>query len=168
MKLRMMMGSKLSMHTLFMCICSLMLLVIALSEKNNAHFQMTMVNELLKRRREFAIVSGLKCHPPSEPIPKFIVKKEPQRRKKGEKEKTRQSTEEQDLVSLDIEAFNNYPLGHESFELTVKYLLKPLGPKTNNLFGFPWALMVWAFEAIPYLRHQVTAEEEISSPRILR
>ncbi|KAH0712435.1 hypothetical protein KY289_008394 [Solanum tuberosum] len=53
-----------------------------LPENNNAHFQMTMVYELLKRRREFAIVSGLKCHPPSEPVPEFIVKKEPRRRKK--------------------------------------------------------------------------------------
>ncbi|KAH0742993.1 hypothetical protein KY290_030986 [Solanum tuberosum] len=209
---------------------------------------MTMVYELLKRRfifqnpekndevlinycgmplffgrREFAIVSGLKCHPPSEPVPEFIVKKEPRRRKKGGKEETRQSTEEQDLMSLvgtnfknpdlinllnvedtprkhkeslcllwfvhnvllakdlnnnislkwvnlsqDIEAFNNYPWGHESFELTVKYLLKPLGPKTNNLFGFPWAFMAWAFEVIPHLTHKVNAEEEISSPRILR
>ncbi|KAG5594673.1 hypothetical protein H5410_035905 [Solanum commersonii] len=99
-------------------------------------------------RREFAIVSGLKCHLPSEPIPEFIVKKELWRQKKGEKEETRQSSKD--------------------FELTVKYLLKPLEPKTNNLFGFPWAFMVWAFEAIPYLRHQVTAEKEISSPRILR
>ncbi|KAG5596091.1 hypothetical protein H5410_037323 [Solanum commersonii] len=72
-----------------------------LPEKNNAHFQMTMVYELLKRRfifqnlekkdevlinycgmslffgrREFAIVS-VKCHPPSEPILEFIVKKQP-------------------------------------------------------------------------------------------
>ncbi|KAH0729584.1 hypothetical protein KY289_000772 [Solanum tuberosum] len=45
-------------------------------------------------------------------------------------------------LSQDIEAFNNYPWGHENFELTVKYLLKPLGPKTNNLFGFPWAFML--------------------------
>ncbi|KAH0729654.1 hypothetical protein KY289_000842 [Solanum tuberosum] len=174
-------------------------------------------------KREFAIVSGLKCHPPSEPVPEFIVKKEPRRRKKGGKEETRQSTEEQDLVSLvgtsfknldliyllnvddtsrkhkeslcllwfvhnvllakdlnnnislkwvnlsqDIEAFNNYPWGHESFELTVKYLLKPLGPKTNNLFGFPWAFMAWAFETIPHLTHQVNVEEEKSCPRILR
>ncbi|KAH0730345.1 hypothetical protein KY289_001533 [Solanum tuberosum] len=71
-------------------------------------------------------------------------------------------------LSQDIEAFNNYPWGHESFELTVKYLLKPLGPKTNTLFGFPWAFMAWAFEVIPHLTHQVNAEEEISSPRILR
>ncbi|KAG5631270.1 hypothetical protein H5410_002987 [Solanum commersonii] len=140
-----------------------------LPEKNNARFQMTMVYKLLNRRfisqnpenkdevlinycgiplffgkRGFAIVSGLKCHPPSESIPEFIVKKEPRRRKNGEKEETRQSTEEQDLVSL----------GHESFELTVEDLLKPLGPKTNNLFVFPWAFMAWAFEVIPYLRHQ--------------
>ncbi|KAH0730176.1 hypothetical protein KY289_001364 [Solanum tuberosum] len=71
-------------------------------------------------------------------------------------------------LSQDIEAFSNYPLGHESFELTVKYLLKHLGPKINNLFGFSWAFMAWAFEAIPHLTHQVNAEEEISSPRILR
>ncbi|KAH0644493.1 hypothetical protein KY284_032377, partial [Solanum tuberosum] len=71
-----------------------------LLKKNIARFQMTMVYELLKRRIEFAIVSGLKCHPPSESIPEFIVKKKPQRQKKGEKEETRQSTEEQDLVSL--------------------------------------------------------------------
>ncbi|KAH0645117.1 hypothetical protein KY284_033001 [Solanum tuberosum] len=71
-------------------------------------------------------------------------------------------------LSQDIEAFNNYHWGNESFELTVKYLLKPLGPKTNNLFGFPWAFMAWAFEVIPHLTQQVNAEEEISSPRILR
>ncbi|KAG5615590.1 hypothetical protein H5410_015414 [Solanum commersonii] len=53
-----------------------------------------------------------------------------------------------------IEAFNNYPWGHDNFELTVKYLLKPLSPKTNNLFGFPWAFMAWAFEAISHLTHQ--------------
>ncbi|KAH0706541.1 hypothetical protein KY285_011071 [Solanum tuberosum] len=33
------------------------------------------------------------------------------------------------------------------------------GPKTNNLFGFPWAFMLninaWAFEVIPHLTHQV-------------
>ncbi|KAH0709693.1 hypothetical protein KY284_011120 [Solanum tuberosum] len=192
-----------------------------LPENNNARFQLTMVYELLKRRfifqnpekndevlinycgmpllfgkREFVIVSGLKCHPPSEPVPEFIVNKFT-RRKKGGKDETTQSTEEQDLMSLvgtsfknlDLiyllnvedtprkheeslcllcEAFNNYPWGHENFELTVKYLLKPLGPKTNNLFGFPWAFMAWAFEVIPHLSHQVNAEEEISSPRILR
>ncbi|KAH0696432.1 hypothetical protein KY290_013795 [Solanum tuberosum] len=170
-----------------------------LPENNNARFQMTIVYELLKRRREFAIVSGLKCYPPSVPVPKFIVKKEPRRQKKRGKEETRQSTEEHDLLSLvgtsfknpdliyslnvedtprkhkeslyllwfvhnvllakdlnnnislkwvnlsqDIEAFNNYPWGHKSFELTVKYLLKPLGQKTNTYL---------AFHAISWLRH---------------
>ncbi|KAH0632927.1 hypothetical protein KY284_035713 [Solanum tuberosum] len=68
----------------------------------------------------------------------------------------------------DIEAFNNYPWGHESYELTVKYLLAPLSPKTNNLFSFLWTFMVWAFEVIPPLRQQVTTKGEVSSPRILR
>ncbi|KAK4722558.1 hypothetical protein R3W88_012791 [Solanum pinnatisectum] len=101
-----------------------------LPENNNAHFQMTMVYELLKRmfifqnlekkdevlinycrmpfffgKREFVIVSGLKCHPPSEPVPEFIVKNEPRRRKKGGKEETRQSTEEQDFVSLVVHSW---------------------------------------------------------------
>ncbi|KAK4731287.1 hypothetical protein R3W88_024275 [Solanum pinnatisectum] len=70
--------------------------------------------------------------------------------------------------SKDIEAFNNNLWGRESYELTVKYLLAPLSPKTNNLFGFPWAFLVWAFEVIPHLRQQVTAKGEVSSPRILR
>ncbi|KAH0719176.1 hypothetical protein KY285_015207 [Solanum tuberosum] len=77
------------------------------NENNNARFQMTMVYELLKRRREFAIVSRLKCHPPSKLVPEFIVKKEPQKRKKGGKEETRQSTEEQDLMSLVGTSFKN-------------------------------------------------------------
>ena len=71
-----------------------------------SRFQMTIVYELLKRMfifensnkkdeilinycgmpeffsiREFAIVTGLKCHPPVEPIPKFIVKTESRRKK---------------------------------------------------------------------------------------
>ncbi|KAH0669365.1 hypothetical protein KY285_023524 [Solanum tuberosum] len=70
--------------------------------------------------------------------------------------------------SKDIEAFNNYPWGHDNYKLTVKYLLDPLSLKTNNLFGCPWAFMACTLEVIPYLKHQVTAKEEISSPRILR
>ena len=42
----------------------------------------------------------------------------------------------------DIEAFKNYPWGHESFHLTVDYMMRPLGENTSNLFGFPWAFMV--------------------------
>ncbi|KAH0633213.1 hypothetical protein KY284_035999 [Solanum tuberosum] len=71
-------------------------------------------------------------------------------------------------LSEDTEVVNNYPWGRDNYELTVKYLLAPLSPKINNLFGFPWAFMAWAFEVILHLRHQVTTKEEISSPRILR
>ncbi|PHU26289.1 hypothetical protein BC332_04621 [Capsicum chinense] len=71
-------------------------------------------------------------------------------------------------LSEDLEAFNSYPWGYESFKMTVKYLLTPLAPKTVNLYGFPWAFMAWAFEAIPYLRQQVNYQEGVSCPRILR
>ncbi|PHU26972.1 hypothetical protein BC332_05304 [Capsicum chinense] len=71
-------------------------------------------------------------------------------------------------LSEDLEAFNKYPWGYESFKITVKYLLTPLAPKTVNLYGFPWAFMAWEFEAIPYLRQQVNYQEGVSCPRILR
>ncbi|PHT65313.1 hypothetical protein T459_29738 [Capsicum annuum] len=64
--------------------------------------------------------------------------------------------------------FNGYPWGYESFKMTVKYLLTSLAPKTVNLYGFPWAFMAWAFEAIPYLRQQVNYQEGVFCPRILR
>ncbi|PHU05223.1 hypothetical protein BC332_26045 [Capsicum chinense] len=74
------------------------------------------------------------------------------------------------LINLfeDLEAFNSYPWGYESFKMTVEYLLTPLTPKIVNLYGFFWAFMAWAFEAIPYLRQQVNYQEEVSCPRILR
>ncbi|PHU07876.1 hypothetical protein BC332_24365 [Capsicum chinense] len=71
-------------------------------------------------------------------------------------------------LSEDLEAFNSYPWGYESFKITVKYLLTPLAPKIVNLYGLPWAFMAWAFKAIPYLRQQVNYQEGISCPRILR
>ncbi|KAF3652804.1 putative glycerol-3-phosphate 2-O-acyltransferase 6-like [Capsicum annuum] len=75
-----------------------------------------------------------------------------------------------DLINLseDLEAFNNYPWGYESFKMTIEYLLTPLMPKSVNLYGFPWAFMAWAFEAILYLRQQVNYQEEVSYLRILR
>ncbi|PHU24278.1 hypothetical protein BC332_09385 [Capsicum chinense] len=45
-------------------------------------------------------------------------------------------------LSEDLEAFNSYPWGYESFKMTVEYLLTPLMPKTVNLYGFPWAFMI--------------------------
>ncbi|PHU05391.1 hypothetical protein BC332_26213 [Capsicum chinense] len=71
-------------------------------------------------------------------------------------------------ISEDLEAFNSYPWGYESFKMTVKYLLTPLATKTVNSYGFPWAFMAWAFEAIPYLRQQVNYQEGVSCPKILR
>ncbi|PHU03780.1 hypothetical protein BC332_29031 [Capsicum chinense] len=44
-------------------------------------------------------------------------------------------------LSEDLETFNNYSWGYESFKMTVKYLLTPLVPKTVNFYGFPWAFM---------------------------
>ncbi|KAM3217715.1 putative protein isoform X1 [Capsicum annuum] len=214
-----------------------------LPEDNNARFQMTMVYGLLKRRfmyenkdkmdevwinycgmpvcfglKEFAIVTGLKCYPPSQPI-RILTQRKAHCTQKG-KDK---SSDGDDLLSLvgpsfkntnlieelkgtrfskkhkqslclvwfvhnilwardvnnnipldlimlseDLEAFNNYPWGYESFKMTVKYLLTPLAPKKINLYGFPWAFMAWAFEAIPFLRQQVNYQEEVSCPRILR
>ena len=48
------------------------------------------------------------------------------------------------LINLyeDLEEFNNYPCGYESFKMTVKYLLTPLAPKTVNLYGFLWAFII--------------------------
>ncbi|KAF3681766.1 hypothetical protein FXO38_01571 [Capsicum annuum] len=42
-----------------------------------------------------------------------------------------------DLIRLseDLEVFNSYPWGYESFKMTVKYLLTLLAPKTVNLYG---------------------------------
>ncbi|KAF3625161.1 hypothetical protein FXO38_29885 [Capsicum annuum] len=71
-------------------------------------------------------------------------------------------------LSEDLEAFNSYPWGYESFKMTVEYLLTPLMPKTVNLYGFSWVFMAWAFEVIPYLRQQVNYKEEVFCPRILR
>ncbi|TMX05397.1 hypothetical protein EJD97_023225, partial [Solanum chilense] len=42
----------------------------------------------------------------------------------------------------DIEAFKNYPWGHESFHLTFDYILRPFEKKNSTLFGFPWAFML--------------------------
>ncbi|PHU05195.1 hypothetical protein BC332_26017 [Capsicum chinense] len=71
-------------------------------------------------------------------------------------------------LSEDLEAFNSYPWGYESFKMTVEYLLTPLMPKIVNLYDFPWAFMDWAFKVIPYLRQQVNYQEKVFCPRILR
>ncbi|KAG5601714.1 hypothetical protein H5410_033084 [Solanum commersonii] len=151
--------------------------------------------------KEFAIVIGLRCHPPSEPLPKVArlrksrekkISKSVKVGKKGKKPvntktnkgkeklnnenkllaiigpsykakdliKDLQSKKAKDInnvidlslfvLAQDLDAFNNYPWGNDSYFLTVEYL-------------------AWAFEAIPYLRKQFNDySKEISQPRILR
>ncbi|KAF3666064.1 hypothetical protein FXO38_09241 [Capsicum annuum] len=99
-----------------------------LPEDNNAHFQIKMVYELLKRRfmyenkdkkdevrinycgmpvcfgwKEFAIITGLKCYPPSQVIPILTQKKIPRTPKKGKGK----SCDRDDLVSIVGPSFKN-------------------------------------------------------------
>ncbi|KAG5587452.1 hypothetical protein H5410_047886 [Solanum commersonii] len=171
--------------------------------------------------KEFAIVTGLRCHPPSEPLPKVArlrksrekkISKSVKVGKKGKKPvntKTNKGKEklnnENELLAIigpsykakdliedlqskkvlkkhkerlclvwfvhailwakdinnvidlslfvlaqNLDAFNNYPWGNDSYFLTVEYL-------------------AWGFESIPYLRKQFNDDsKEISQPRILR
>ncbi|KAK4706861.1 hypothetical protein R3W88_033578 [Solanum pinnatisectum] len=141
-----------------------------LLEKNNARFQMTMKDEVLINycgmplffgKKEFSIVTWLRCYSSSEPIPVFTAKKQPQRQKKGGEAETskEQSTEEQDLVSLVGPSFKNPKL---------VALLNDKDTSRNDKESLCLLWFAWAFEPISHLRHQVTAKEEISSPRILR
>ncbi|KAG5585817.1 hypothetical protein H5410_046251 [Solanum commersonii] len=136
---------------------------------NNAHFQLTIVYELLKR---------------SFKNPKLVALLNDKDTSKKHKESlfllwfvhnVLMSKDVNNNIPLnyvklseDIEAFNNFSWGHDNYELTIIYLLAPLSPETNNLFCFSWDFMTWAFEGIPHLRHQVTTKEKISSLRILR
>ncbi|PHU00179.1 hypothetical protein BC332_29966 [Capsicum chinense] len=99
-----------------------------LSEDNNARFQMKMVYELLKRRfmyenkdkmdkvwinycgipvcfgwKEFVIVTGLKCYPPSQVIPILTQNKAPRTPKKSKGK----SCDRDDLVSIVGPNFKN-------------------------------------------------------------
>ncbi|PHU08591.1 hypothetical protein BC332_20451 [Capsicum chinense] len=99
-----------------------------LSKDNNARFQIKMVYELLKRRfmyenkdkkdkmwinycdiplcfgwKEFAIVTGLKCYPPSQVIPILTPQKAPHIPKKGKGK----SCDRDDLVSIIGLSFKN-------------------------------------------------------------
>ncbi|PHU17564.1 hypothetical protein BC332_13259 [Capsicum chinense] len=151
-----------------------------LPEENNARFQMKMIYKLLKRRFMYENKDRWMSFKNKNLIEAL--------KGKGLSKKHKQSLclvwfvhnilwerNVNNNISLglikpfkDLEAFNNYPLGYESFKMTAKYLLTPLAPKTINLYRFPWAFMAWAFEAIPYLRQQVNYQEGVSCLRILR
>ncbi|KAM3203597.1 hypothetical protein P3L10_031223 [Capsicum annuum] len=69
----------------------------------------------------------------------------------------------------DFDKFNNHPWGYDSYCLTVQYLLAKLSTRTIILYGFSWAFMAWACEAIPLLHKQFKDyPSEVSHPRILR
>ncbi|XP_060178111.1 uncharacterized protein LOC132608052 [Lycium barbarum] len=82
----------------------------------------------------------------------------------------------------DLEFFSSYPWGTESFELTLDYLKNKIDiPKHHQehaekrvasyaLYGFPWAFMVWAYEAFPAVGRNARKSEEVPLPipRILR
>ncbi|KAG5615472.1 hypothetical protein H5410_015296 [Solanum commersonii] len=152
----------------------------------------------------------LKCHSHSQPIPIFTVKNnsEDESKERHKQVMNRYIKEAHRVIVLtwfvhnvlipkdvnnniplnwmkffeDIEAFNNYHWGHDNYKLTVKYLLAPLSPKINSLFGFPWAFMVNkiflsifnillnnpTFDLHSSFEEKVTTKEEVSSPRMLR
>ncbi|PHT80892.1 hypothetical protein T459_13907 [Capsicum annuum] len=152
---------------------------IDLTEDNNARFQMKMVYYLLKHRfmyenknkmdevwinycgmpvcfgwEEFAIVTRLKCYPPSpsQVIPTLTQKKAPRTPKKGKGK----LSDRDDLVSIIGPSFKN------------KNLIEALKGKGLSKKHKQSLCLAWAFKAIPYLRQQVNYQEENSCPRILR
>ncbi|KAM3325273.1 hypothetical protein P3S67_000398 [Capsicum chacoense] len=146
--------------------------------------------------KEFVIVTGLRCDRPEEPAIKktphksykvkdFIADLKNKDIPKNYREKLClvwfvhsvllardvKKVIERDLLVLadDFGRFNDYSWGYNNYYLTVKYLLKELKPKTTTLYGFPWAFMVWASEAIPPLRkYFMDYLDMVSHPRILR
>ncbi|KAG5627423.1 hypothetical protein H5410_012641 [Solanum commersonii] len=76
------------------------------------------------------------------------------------------------LLSADRKAFSTYPWDRISYYTTIKHLLKAvktIDGKTTNLYGFPWAFMCWAFEAVPFLQKKYKVFlKQVSSPRIFR
>ncbi|PHU23644.1 hypothetical protein BC332_08751 [Capsicum chinense] len=77
-------------------------------------------------------------------------------------------------ISEDLEAFNSYPWGYESFKMAVKYLLTPLAPKTVNLYGFPWAFMIVHPSLVPTSRElkmpfflTLRSVQTLSDPKVI-
>ncbi|KAM3199455.1 hypothetical protein P3L10_031815 [Capsicum annuum] len=78
--------------------------------------------------------------------------------------------------------FEKYPWGKEIFQLTMDYLKKKSDLKKQKkvfdekqktsyaLFGFPWAFMIWIYEAFPHLGEFAgkSMDEPLPIPRILR
>ncbi|KAK4726624.1 hypothetical protein R3W88_031541 [Solanum pinnatisectum] len=81
----------------------------------------------------------------------------------------------------DLDFFNSYLWGKECFDLTVKYLknkinlkkqrevYKERGNASYALYGFPWAFLVWIYEAFPHLGNYAkkSLDSPLSIPRLL-
>ncbi|KAK4708993.1 hypothetical protein R3W88_029918 [Solanum pinnatisectum] len=139
-------------------------LYLDLPENNNARFQMTMVYGLLKHYfgmpiyfgiKEFAIITGLRCHHAVQPLPIVKSKNTTNKTKKVEgKEKIADDDDLVDIVGKSYKSTN---------------LLKDLESKTLSSKHKESLCLAWAFEAIPHLRQQVKDySEKVSYPRILR
>ncbi|PHU11308.1 hypothetical protein BC332_18238 [Capsicum chinense] len=123
-----------------------------LSEDNNAHYQMKMPYELLKRSsfKNKKLIEALKR--------KELSKKHKQSlRLVWFVHNILWVRDVNDNISVgliklseDLEEFNIYPWSYESFKMTVQYLLTPLEPKTINLYGFPWAFMINKLDGCDY------------------
>ncbi|KAH0635911.1 hypothetical protein KY289_035826 [Solanum tuberosum] len=82
----------------------------------------------------------------------------------------------------DLNFFNSYPWGKESFDLTLTYLknqinLKKQGKMYNEkknacyaLYGFPWVVLVWIYKAFSYLGKYARKSlyTPLPIPRLLR
>ncbi|KAG5570503.1 hypothetical protein H5410_060269 [Solanum commersonii] len=74
----------------------------------------------------------------------------------------------------DLDFFNSYPWGKESFNLTLTYLKNKINLKKQSevfnerenalyaLYGFPWEFLVWIYEAFPHLGKY--ARKSLNSP----
>ncbi|PHU22381.1 hypothetical protein BC332_07488 [Capsicum chinense] len=102
--------------------------------------------------KEFAIVTGLKCYPPSQVIPILTQKKHPAHPKKAKASRVIMMT----WCPLLVQASKT------------KILIETLKGKGLSKKHKQSLCLAWAFEAIPYLRQQVNYQEGVSCPRILR
>ncbi|KAH0632913.1 hypothetical protein KY284_035699 [Solanum tuberosum] len=82
----------------------------------------------------------------------------------------------------DLDFFNSYPWGKESFDLTLTYLKNRINLKKQEkmynekknacyaLYGFPWAFLVWIYKAFSYLGKYAgkSLNTPLPIPRLLR
>ncbi|KAL2490568.1 Ubiquitin-like protease domain-containing protein [Abeliophyllum distichum] len=96
------------------------------------------------------------------------------------------ATEENTLIELwwfelvdDLDLFDKFPWGKLSYEYTIRIVKRDMGDKLRNslkegesrcrysLHGFPLAIMIWAFEAIPNLGKKFAKKYCDGIPRML-